>query len=377
MKLIHTSDWHLGMRVGAESYQACQEHFLEQLYALIRQEGVEAVLCAGDIYDSGNVGANAIELFNQAATALCAKLGIKLILIAGNHDSAPRLAAHRTLLKGAGMYVTGRLEREIEPVLLDGGRVAVYPIPYFNRDAVAALFPERLAEISSQEAAFMVVCDHIRETMDPARRNIVMAHAYVVGAELSESDRAAQVGFAAAVSKDVFRGFDYVALGHIHKPQAITETVRYSGSPIKYSFGKEETQEKGVVLIDTDSMAQRFMPLPLLRDRRTVEGTYAELIAREAELKGDYLRLRVTDRYAGLELQAELRERFPYLLEIYGKGLTENDGASALSVEELDALDDVDIMLKFMAERFDYTPTEAQVNLFREVLVWSGEEESI
>ena len=375
MKLIHTSDWHFGMKAGSETYQACQEYFLEQLYALIRREGVEAVLCAGDIYDSGSVGADAIELFNRAASTLCAGLNVKLILIAGNHDSAARLAAHRTLLKGAGMYVTGRLEREIEPVLLEEGNVAVYPIPYFNRDEVAALFPERRAEIRSQEAAFAVVCDHIRETMDPARRNIVMAHAYIVGAELSESDRAAQVGFSAAVSKDVFRGFDYAALGHIHKPQAITETVRYSGCPIKYSFGREETQEKGVVLIDTDSMEQRFVPLPLLRDRRTVEGTYEELIAREKELKNTYLRLRVTDRYAGLELQAELRERFPYLLEVYGKGLTENDGASALSVEELDALDDVDIMMKFMAERFEYTPTEEQAGLFREVLAWSGEEE--
>lgn len=376
MKLIHTSDWHFGMKAGPETYQACQEYFLEQLYALIRREGVGAVLCAGDIYDSGGVGADAIELFNRAASTLCAELNVKFILIAGNHDSAPRLAAHRALLKGAGMYVTGRLEREIEPVLLDGGNVAVYPIPYFSRDEAAALFPERREEIVSQETAFAVVCDHIRETMDPARRNIVMAHAYVVGAELSESDRAARVGFSAAVSKDVFRGFDYTALGHIHKPQAITETVRYSGCPVKYSFGREETQEKGVVLLDTDSMEQRFVPLPLLRNRKTAEGTYAELIAREEELKNCYLRLRVTDRYAGLELHSELRQRFPYLLEIYGKGLTESGEASVLSAEELDALDDVDIMLKFMAERFDYTPTEEQVNLFREVLVWSGEEDS-
>lgn len=376
MKLIHTSDWHFGMKAGSETYQACQEYFLEQMYALIRQEGVEAVLCAGDIYDSGNVGASAIELFNRVAAALCTELGVKFILIAGNHDSAPRLAAHRTLLKGAGMYVTGKLEREIEPVLLDDGKVAVYPIPYFNRDEVAALFPEHREGIVSQEAAFEVVCDHIRETMDTARKNIVMAHAYIVGAELSESDRAAQVGFSTAVSKDVFRGFDYVALGHIHKPQAITETVRYSGCPVKYSFGKEEAQEKGVVLIDTDCMEQRFVPLPLLRDRKTVEGTYTELIAREAELKNTYLRLRVTDRYAGLELHSELRERFPYLLEVYGKGLTENDGGSMLSVEELEALDDVGIMLKFMAERFEYTPTEEQVNLFRDVLVRSEEEET-
>ncbi len=374
MKLIHTSDWHFGMRAGDSDYRDCQSHFLEQLYGLVRREDVEAVLCAGDIYDSGNVGADAIALFDRAATSLCADLHVKFILIAGNHDSAPRLAAHRKLLGASGMYVTGRLERDIEPVVLDGGKAAVYSIPYFTRDEVAALFPERRDEVTSQESAFMVVCDHIRETMDRSRRNIVMAHAYIVGAELSESDRAAEVGYAAAVSKDVFRDFDYVALGHIHKPQAIDGHVRYSGCPIKYSFGKEETQEKGVVLVDTDDMTQTFVPLPLLRDRKTVRGTYEELAAREEELKNLYLRMWVTDRYAGLELQSELRERFPYLLEIYGKGLEEKDGASTLSVEELDALSDVDIMVKFMAERFEYVPTPEQLQMFRDVLAWSEEE---
>ena len=376
MKIIHTSDWHLGMRVGTQTYQECQEYFLEQLYDLIRRESVEAVLCAGDIYDSGNVGADAIELFNKATTTLCAELGVKFILIAGNHDSAPRLAAHRTLLKPAGMYVSGKLERDIEPVLLDDGKVAVYSIPFFNRDEVTALFPERREEIRSTEAAFMAVCDHIRETMDSDRKNIVMAHAYIVGAELSESDRAAEVGYATAVSKGVFQGFDYAALGHIHKPQTVTDTVRYSGCPIKYSFGKEENQEKGVVLIDTDTMEQTFVPLPLLRDRKTVKGTYDEIIAREAELKNDYLRLYVSDRYAGLELQAELRERFPYLLEVYGKSLTENGEASTLTVEQLESLSDEDIMTKFMAERFEYTPTEGQMQLFRDVLAWSEEEQA-
>lgn len=375
MKLIHTSDWHFGMRVGTSNYQECQEYFLEQLYDLVRREKVEAVLCAGDIFDSGNVAADAIELFNRAATTLCAELGAKFIVIAGNHDSAARVAAHRKLLTASGMYVTGRLERDIEPVLLEDGKVAVYPIPFFNRDEVVALFPERAGEITSQEAACMVVCDHIRETMDKSRRNIVMSHAYIVGSELAGSDRAAEVGFATAVSKDVFADFDYVALGHIHKPQTVTENIRYSGCPIKYSFGNEEEQEKGVVLIDTDDMTQTFVPLPLLRDRKTVTGTFDELLAREAELRDCYLRLHVTDRYAGLELQAELREHFPWLVEIKGKGLEEVGGTSTLSIEELDVLSDTDIMVKFMAEQFSYEPTKAQVKLFEDVLAWSEEEQ--
>ncbi len=373
MKLIHTSDWHFGMSVGTGTYADDQRHFLSRLYEIIQEEQVEAVLIAGDIYDSSVANAEAIGLYNEAVTTLCGKLGVQVIAIAGNHDSAARLASCRELLKGAGLHITGRLERETTPVLLEDGKVAVYSLPFFNRDEVSALFPERKADIRSQETAMMVVCDHIRQNMDKSRKNIVLSHSLIVNAELSDSDRSARVGFATAVSKDVFEDFDYVALGHIHKPQIIAPHIRYSGSPLKYSFGSEEKQEKGVVLIDTDTMEQRFLTIDPLHNRKTVEGTYEEIIARE-DLKEDYLRLRVSDRYAGLELVADLRERFPYLLEVYGKGLTENESLSALSVEELQTMNEEDIMEKFMAENFDYNLTEEQRLLFRQVLEWSREE---
>ena len=373
MKLIHTSDWHFGMSVGTGTYADDQRHFLSRLYEIIQEEKVEAVLIAGDIYDSSVSNAEAIGLYNEAVTTLCGKLGVQVIAIAGNHDSAARLASCRELLKGAGLHITGRLERETTPVLLEDGKVAVYSLPFFNRDEVSALFPERKEDIRSQETAMMVVCDHIRQNMDKSRKNIVLSHSLIVNAELSDSDRSARVGFATAVSKDVFEGFDYVALGHIHKPQIIAPHIRYSGSPLKYSFGSEEKQEKGVVLMDTDTMEQRFLSIEPLHDRKTVEGTYEDIISRE-ELKNSYLRLRVSDRYAGLELVADLRERFPYLLEVYGKGLTETESLSALSVEELQTMNEEDIMEKFMAENFDYNLTEDQRILFRQVLEWSREE---
>ena len=248
MKILHTSDWHFGMGVGTGNYEADQRFFLQQLYDLIREEQVQAVLLSGDVFDSSVTNAQAIELYNEAVTALCQQLGVKLFVIAGNHDSAARLASCRALLRGAGMYVTGRLERDPEPVLLDEGKVAIYSLPFFSRDEVASLFPEKKEELRSTEMAMMVVCDHIRESMDSNRRNIVLSHSLIVNAEISESDRSARVGFATAVSKDVFRDFDYVALGHIHKPQAISDSIRYSGSPLKYSFGNEESQEKGVLV---------------------------------------------------------------------------------------------------------------------------------
>lgn len=373
MKLIHTSDWHFGMSLGTGSYAEDQRYFLNQLYDLIRREQVEAVLISGDVYDSSVVNAEAIGLYNEAVTTLCQTLGVKVIVIAGNHDSAPRLASCRQLLKEAGLFVTGRLERDMEPVLLDGGKVAVYSLPFFGREEVAALFPEEKEKIRSQETATMVVCDHIRKTMDKEAFNIVLSHSLTVNAEISDSDRSARVGFATAVSRDVFADFDYVALGHIHKPQVVAPHIRYSGSPLKYSFGSEEQQDKGVVLLDTEKQEQRFVVFSPLHERTSLEGTYEQIIARE-DLKDHYLRLRVTDRYAGLELVSDLRERFPLLLEVYGKGLTESDTLSALSVEQLQTLEEGDIMEKFMAENFSYTPSPEQMQLFRDVLAWSREE---
>lgn len=367
MKLIHTSDWHFGMPVATGSYEDCQRYFLQQLYDLIRREKVEAVLCAGDIYDSVVSNAEAIRLFDEASTTLCKELGVTFILIAGNHDSAARLSSCSKLLEAAGMYVSGRLSRDPEPILLDGGKVAVYSLPFFQRDTVAALFPEYKEQIRRAEDGAKLLCDQIRKTMSPERKNIILSHSFIVNAELSDSDRAAKLGYASAISKEVFEGFDYVALGHIHKPQVIAPHIRYSGCPIKYSFGSEEQQEKGVVLLDTDTMEQQFIPLPLLRDRKTVKGSYEELIGRE-DLKDCYLRLEVTDRYAGLELHAELLERFPYLLELQGKSIAGQSESSTLTEEEIRNLDETDIMCKFMAECFDYAPTQEQMEEFRQAL---------
>ena len=373
MKLLHTSDWHFGMTLGTGSYAEDQRFFLDRLYRLIREEKIEALLLSGDIYDSSVVSAEAIGLYNEAMTKLCLELGVTVIAIAGNHDSAARLASCRELLKGAGLHITGKVERDPAPVLLDAGKVAVYSIPFFTRDEITALLPEKKDQIRNTETAMLAYCDHIRGQMDESRKNIILSHSLIVGSELSESDRSARMGFATAISKDVFQGFDYVALGHIHKPQAIENHIRYSGSPLKYSFGAEESQEKGVVVVDTDTMEIRFVPIALKRERRSVTGTFEELLARE-DIRDDYLRLYVTDQYAGLELVGQLREKFPHLLEVYGKSLTEEGELSILTVEELEEMKEEDIMIRFLAENFSAEPTPEQLQLFRDVLEWSREE---
>lgn len=361
MKLLHTSDWHLGMAAGQMSFLEDQRDFFDQLYSIIQREQVTAVLCAGDVYDSSVSNADAIELYNQVMTTLCMELHVTCIVIAGNHDGAERLASCSELLKRAGLFVSGRLKREITPVAFRD--VDVYPIPFFHKDEVVALYPERQEEIHSEEDAMRIVCEDIRTHMDTGKRNIVMAHAFVVGAALSDSDRSARVGQATAISKDVFAGFDYVALGHIHKPQSITEQVRYSGTPLKYSFGAEETQEKSVTILDTATMQQTIIPIRPKHDRRSVIGAYDDVVQRE-DIRNDYLKLTITDRYATLDLIRELQTIFPYLLEINGKDAELVTAGGGITMEELGKLDEQDIMKKYMRETFAEDPTAEQIQLF-------------
>ena len=309
-KLIHTSDWHLGQNFYGYDRSEEQRDFLRQLAAIVAQEQPDALLVSGDIYHTAAPSSAAVSMYVEGMLDIheaCPDMTI--VVIAGNHDSGARLASGRELLELAGLYVSGKIVKDIRPVSV--GNADIYPVPFFNRDEVAALFPDKKADINSQEAAAKVLCDHIREAMDPSRVNIIVSHAYITSAELSDSDRAAQVGQATSVSKDVFEGFDYVALGHIHKPQAITETIRYSGSPIKYSFGVEETQVKQVLIFDTDTKEITPVALNMLHDRKSISGTYNEIRAMDG-VDNCYLRITVSDRIASLELLSELREKFPF-----------------------------------------------------------------
>jgi exonuclease SbcD len=371
MRILHTSDWHLGMPLKLGTMIEDQQFFLDQLYSIIDEYDVDVVICAGDIYDSSVTNAEAIELYSGAITKICKELRKKMIVIAGNHDSGARLASGRELLELVGLYVSGKIVKDIKPVSL--GNVDIYPVPFFNRDEVIALFPDKKNDITSQESATKVLCDHIKETMDQSRVNIIVSHAYITSAELSDSDRAAQVGQATSVSKDVFDGFDYVALGHIHKPQSITETIRYSGSPIKYSFGVEEAQVKQVLIYDTDSKEISSVELNMRHDRKSISGTYEEIRAMDT-IEDCYLKVTVSDRIACLELLSELREKFPGILELYGMSYEGSGEETSITIDELTKLDETDIMMRFLEEQYHYTPNENQTNLYKAVVESIGEE---
>lgn len=378
MKILHTSDWHLGAMDGTRSLFEDQRFFLDRIGEIVRENGVDAVLIAGDIYDRSVASAEAVRLYDRAMTKLCLETGVAVLSIAGNHDSAERLSSCGELLSKEGLYICGSLERE--PFTVEFPDTEISLLPWITEEKVKSVFPEKKEAIRSLEDAYQIVTDNIRAGLDPNKKHIIVSHAFITDSETSTSDRAAEIGFATQVSAKVFDGFDYVALGHIHKPQNVTDTVRYSGTPMPYSFGKEETQEKSVTLIDTEDMSQTILPLPLLHSRRTFTGTLEEILhpsCSDAERNG-FVRLCVTDEYLGLETLSRLREIYPNLLEAFGKSFEGEETTVTLKVEDLKKIenDPIAVFCHFCKEQTGEDANPHLLELFKKA-VEKTEEETI
>lgn len=361
MKILHTSDWHLGISVHGVSMLAEQRHFANELIKIIKENNIDAVIVSGDIFDSTVASGEAIGLYNDIATSVCRDLNVKLIVIAGNHDGAARLSSMHKLLEKSGLYIYGSLEKNIKPVII--GNTAIYPIPYFNTDKARALYPNE--NITSADTAMECVCKHIYENMDKNMFNIAAAHAFVGGGELSESDRSAViVGTSAMVSKSNFDKFSYTALGHLHKPQNISENVRYSGTPIKYSFS-EVSVEKSVTVIDTETGEVSEIPLIPLRNMRVINGTAEEVLKNDSS--EDYIKAEINDRYAGAELFSELKDIFPNLLQLTGK-TEKGTGETSIGAEKIEKLSPEEILESFFGDIFGNSPSKEQMSLFTDAL---------
>ena len=361
MKILHTSDWHLGISVHGISMLDEQRHFAEELIGIIKDNDIGAVIVSGDVFDSTVASGEAISLYNDIATAICRDLGVILIVIAGNHDGAARLSSMHALLEKSGLYVYGTLERDIKPIILDNA--AVYPIPYFNTDKVRSLYPDE--EITSADTAMNCVCNHIYGNMDNKMFNIAVAHAFVSGAELSESDRSAViVGTSVMVSKSMFDKFSYTALGHLHKPQNVSDFARYSGTPVKYSFS-EAAVMKSVTVIDTKTGEISEIPLTPIHDMRVIKGTQEEVLS--AEESEDYIKAEITDRYAGMEIFTALKEKFPNLMQVVGKTENGSEGTT-ISAEKMEKLSPDEILKNFFEDIYGISPDSGQAEMFAAAL---------
>lgn len=376
MLFLHTSDWHLGATGGERELLEDQRFFIDEICQVVRERRVDAVLLAGDVYDRAVASASAIGLYDDAMDRLCRELGVPVLVIAGNHDGPERLASCGSLLDRAGLHVLGAAQRE--PKVVSFPEAEVFLLPWITEEKVKSLYPEEREKIQSLPDAYRVALDRMRERFTPGKKHIVLAHAFITDAETSTSDRAAVIGTAAQVPASVFDGFDYVALGHIHKPQNVNAHVRYSGTPMAYSFGKEERQEKSVTLLDTKTMEQEIVPLMPLHRWTTLEGPYETLLAGEypEETKNGYVRLNVTDSAVGLEMLSRLREQYPNALVIAGKAYDGDDTSITMTMEQLEQLesDPQEVFRSFCREEMNQEATDHFLELFQNAVAAAEEE---
>ncbi|GAB2866397.1 exonuclease SbcCD subunit D [Actinocorallia aurea] len=314
MRLLHTSDWHLGRSFHREDLLGAQAAFADHLVETVAAERVEAVLISGDVYDRAIPPVDAVRLYDETLARLRAA-GAEIVIISGNHDSAIRLGVGSRLLEGAGVHIRTDAGEVGRPVVL--GDVAVYPVPYLEPELVRASW--ELAERSHTAA----LTEAVRRIHADGHRGprVVMAHAFVSAGEApetSDSERDISVGGASIVPAGVFDGIDYVALGHLHGRRALREHVRYSGSPLAYSFS-ERAHVKGSWLVDLGPDGLRgceFVEAPVPRRLAQLTGTLEELLSEPAHARHEesWVKAVLTDTRRVVGAMERLRTRFPHAL---------------------------------------------------------------
>ncbi|WP_084653637.1 exonuclease SbcCD subunit D [Nocardioides insulae] len=322
MRILHTSDWHLGRSFHREGMLVHQAAFVDHLLDVVEQEQVDLVVLAGDVYDRALPPVDAVQLADEALARLAASRA-QVVITSGNHDSARRLGFSSRLIDAAGVYIRADAGRVGRPVLLgdEHGPVAVHGLPYLDPDAVRE--PWQLP-VRSHAAALGEAMRRVRADLagrSGATRSVVLAHAFVAGQsapEPSESERDISVGGVSIVPTTLFEGISYTALGHLHGRHTLTETVRYSGSPLAYSFS-EADQRKGTWLVELGASgltSAAFIEAPVPRPLARLRGELETLLTDPAlgRHEQSWVQATLTDPVRPMQAMERLRRRFPHTL---------------------------------------------------------------
>lgn len=384
MKLLHTGDWHLGKTLDSFDLIEDQKFFLRQFIQIAIDKKPDVILIAGDIYDRSLPPTEAVMLLNEVLTELIIKLKIKTILIAGNHDSSERLGFANDIMKAQGLFIFHRLEQIFEPITLEDedGSIDFYGLPFIHPVVARHYFEDQ--EIKSFQEVYAKVLEKLCINRD--NRNVLMTHGYITGSENleeSESERRLTIGGTEYVEAKLFEHFDYVALGHLHGPQKVSrETMRYSGSPIKYSFS-ELNHKKSVAYIELVKGKEtviELLPLVPLRDMREIKGELQVLIRPEVyELanREDYLKVILTDKDEVYDAMNTLRQVYPHVLRcdieknINNKRNEEDQEMACRAVEQLSPLH---VFKQFYLELEEETLSDEQVALVTKAIETASEE---
>ncbi|RFU85681.1 exonuclease SbcCD subunit D [Streptomyces triticagri] len=373
MRILHTSDWHLGRSFHRVSMLDAQAAFIEHLVSTARERQVDAVVVAGDIYDRAVPPLAAVELFDSALHRL-ADLGVPTVMISGNHDSARRLGVGAGLIGRAGIHLRTSAASCGTPVVLadEHGDVAFYGLPYLEP---ALVKDEFAVERAGHEAVLGAAMDRVRADLAdrPAgTRSVVLAHAFVTGGEASDSERDITVGGVDSVPAGLFDGVDYVALGHLHGSQTLSERVRYSGSPLAYSFS-EEHHRKSMWLLDLDAdgdVAAERLDCPVPRRLARISGTLEELLADpglETHIES-WVEATLTDAVRPAEPMAALCARFPHTLSLVFAPERAPGDETGSYARRLDGRSDQEIAEDFVAHVRGTDPDAAERAVLRDAI---------
>ncbi|WP_394938579.1 exonuclease SbcCD subunit D [Psychromicrobium sp. YIM B11713] len=319
MRLLHTSDWHLGRSFHGVGLLAAQRRFIDQLLQTVHEQRIEVLLISGDVYDRALPSVDVVRLFSDTLSRL-REAGVTVVLSSGNHDSASRLGFAAKVLSHGGVHIAASVQDLDLPIIIDG--VAIYAVPYLEPRLVAE---ELGVEDPDHRTVLAAALQRIREdlALRPGMPSVVMSHTFASGGVSSGDDdervlsgmRAGGIG---AVPLDLFEGFDYVALGHLHRRQELSTAVRYSGSPLAYSFS-ETGHSKGGWIVELEASglsAVKAVDWPPERQLAVLRGKLTELLSDPAlkDAESSYCQVTLTDTQRPSRAMEQLRERFPHTL---------------------------------------------------------------
>ncbi|MDD7305987.1 MAG: exonuclease SbcCD subunit D [Peptoniphilaceae bacterium] len=364
MKILHLSDLHIGKMIGSYSLLEDQAYCLNQILTISKEEKIDLVLIAGDIFDTAIPSAEAMQLYSSFIEALVFKLKVKVVAISGNHDSYKRLDVNREFFKKSSYYIIGDYKGEVLSFEDKYGKVNIYPIPYLSLSKARVSFDKDFQ-------SFTDLYSYLLKDIDYSGRNILLTHCYASEntyedkEEETEGEKPLSIGGNDAMDASLFKNFDYVALGHLHRKHFVLEPkIRYSGTFMKYSFS--EKGKKSVSLIDfTDKVEISEIEISPLRDFVTIEDYFDNILAMDKRL--DYVQVILLDDYPIENAMAKLKVVFPNAVNIRYKDFSvfNKDHDFDLDIENLSTLE---LFKEFYKFKMKNPMSEKEIEIFKKVI---------
>lgn len=374
MKIMHLSDLHIGKKVNEYSMLQDQIYILKEILRIIDNEKVETVIIAGDVYDRSLPPNEALELFDEFLYQLSGR-NVNVFVISGNHDSPERISYGGRMMTENKIFLSPVYDGNVKPITLndDYGEVIFYLLPFVRPADIRRYFPDE--NIENYTDAVKVAIDNMN--VDFSERNILVTHQFVTGAELSESEDII-VGGTDNVSGEVFDGFDYVALGHIHREQTVgKDNIRYCGTPLKYSFSEAKNIKSVTILDFNDKGNIEYSKIPLtpFRDMREIRGTYYELTLKssyESTNTEDYLHITLTDEEDIPDAIGKLRSIYPNIMKLDYDNLRTRGSGTVDAIENIESKSPFELFADLFKQQNNQDMSEEQEEIMRNLIdkIW-------